>query len=125
MFDSFASTSRFDFVGKWYDIALGRDRWIETEALITACIRDEDEEDGAYLVDYIYQVNGKFYEGSYLAEAPVDIGIPLSISYKPSNPKRNYLSGVSSGREPLVLIVIATGFGLFWLILHMMSRGYY
>jgi hypothetical protein len=32
MFDSFASNSRLDFVGRWYDRLSGRDKWIETEA---------------------------------------------------------------------------------------------
>jgi Protein of unknown function (DUF3592) len=126
MFDSFASNSRFDFVGKWYDTATGRDKWIEIEASTTASTWNDDEAGGGdYLVTYIYQVNGKYYDGSFRSETPVDIGAPFSVRYKPSNPKRNYLSGLHSGREPLVLIVIAAGFGLFWLILHMMSRGYY
>jgi hypothetical protein len=124
MFNSFASNSKFDFVGKWYDVAIGRDKWIETEASITACTQSDDEEEG-YLVTYIYQVNGKHYDSYYLDGAPADVGSSLSIRYKPSNPKHNYLSDVPSGRGPLVLIVVALGFGLFWPTLHLMSRGYY
>jgi hypothetical protein len=126
MFDSFASNSRFDFVGRWYDTATGRDKWIETEASTTDCTwSDDDAGGGDYLITYAYQVNGECYVGSFHSEIPEDRGAPLSVRYKPSNPKRNYLSGLRSGREPLVLIAIAAGFGVFWLILHMMSLGHY
>jgi hypothetical protein len=122
MFDSFASNSRFDFVGRWYDTATGRGKWIETEAsTIASTWTDDEAEGGDYLVTYTCQVGGKHYSGSFRTESPMDRGTPLSVRYKPSNPKRNYLSGLRSGREPLVLIVIGAGFGLFWLVLHMMS----
>jgi hypothetical protein len=126
MLDSFASNSKLDFIGEWYDAVIGRARWIETEASTVACIQSEDKEEiEEYLVTYSYQVNGKHYDGRYLSNVPVGSGTPLSIRYKPSNPKHNYLSDIPSGRGPLVLIVIAAGFGLFWLVLHLMSRGYY
>jgi hypothetical protein len=114
------------FVGKWYDTATGRDKWIETEASAIASTWSDDEAGGGdYIVTYAYQLDGKYYSGSFRTEAPMDRGTPLSVRYNPSNPNRNYLSGLRSGREPLVLIVIGAGFGLFWLVLHMMSLGRY
>ena len=89
-----------------------------------SCTRCEDEE-GVYFITYRYRVNGKQYDGAYTSETPEDSGGLIAVCYKPSNPKRNYLADFPYGRTPLVLIVITIGFGLFWLILHLMSRGYY
>jgi hypothetical protein len=126
MFDSFASSSRFDFVGKWYDIATGRDKWIETEAFTTSCSwQDDNSGFGGYLVRHSYLVDGEYYDGHFHSDSAVDLDTVLPVRYKPSNPRRKYLSGSGSGREPLVLFAVAGGFGVFWLILHLMSRGIY
>ena len=126
MFNSFASNSRLDFVGKWYDSLTGRDNWIETEASATSCSWEDDGESGGdYVARYVYRVNREYYSGRFRSESIVEPGTKLSVRYKPSNPKRNYLSGRYSGREPLVLAVIAVGFFLWWLIWKMMSLGYY
>lgn len=124
MFNSFASNSKLDFVGRWYDAAFGRGKWIKVEASIRSCTKCEDEEQ-LYFVTYRYQVNGKQYDDSYTSDEPERQGTQITVCYKPSNPKCNYLADYPGGRAPLVLIAIAAGFGVFWLILHLMSRGYY
>lgn len=126
MFDSFASVSRFDFIGRWYDAAKGRDKGIETEASTTSCNWREDEPGiGDYQVTYVYQVNGEYFDGSFRTTIPYDRDTVLSVRYKPTNPKRNYLSGMRSGRDPFVLAAVGLGFGIIWLILKMMSLGYF
>ena len=126
MFDSFASNSRLDFVGRWYDRLSGRDKWIETEASATSSTwEDDDAGGGDYLIRYVYQANGEYFTGRFRSECLVEPGTKLSVRYKPSNPKRNYLSDRYSGREPLVLAVVVLGFFLWWLIWKMMSLGYY
>jgi hypothetical protein len=126
MFDSFATNSRFDFVGQWYDSITGKDKWIETEASTTNCSWQDDDETGwggSYFVTYVYQANGEYYQGHFHTSHAFDRDTKLFVRYKPSNPKRKYLSGYSGGRTPLVLAAVAVGFGLFWMILHMMSIG--
>ena len=122
MFDSFASTSRFDFIGRWYDSATGKEKWIETDAHTTSCIWNNDDSGGGdYLIAFAYQVNEAYYKGHFYSNSPVDLETQVAIRYNPSKPKRHYLSGLSGGRTPLVLFAVGTGFGIFWLILHLMS----
>jgi hypothetical protein len=126
MFDSFASTSRFEFVGKWYDSLTGKDKWIETEATTTSCTWEDDEGGGGdYVVGYVYRVNGDYFSGRFRSESIVDKSMKLSVRYKPSNPKRHYLSSFYGGRAPLVLGIIALCFSIWWLILKLMSLGHY
>ncbi len=127
MFDSFASNSRFDFVGRWYDSLTGRNKWIETEASATSYLWEDDYEGGGgdYVIRYFYEVNGEYYPGRFRSESIVEPNTKLPVRYKPSNPNRHYLSDRYSAREPLVLAVIAFGFLLWWSILKLMSLGYY
>jgi hypothetical protein len=125
MFDSFASESRFDAVGRWYDSFIGRDKWIETSATATSYTWHEDAETGGgdYVVNFIYQVNGEYFPGRFRSETIVDPGAEISIRYKPSNPRRYCVSGHYSSREPLLLGVIALCFLACWLTLKLMSLG--
>lgn len=122
MFDSFASRSRFDLIGDWYDRVSGLDRWIETEATIDSCIWQEgDEGDGWFYNVYVYQVEEQYYVGHFNSATEFLRGEQISVRYHPRDPRRKYASSFRGGREPLVLAVIAIFCFAFWLVLHALS----
>jgi hypothetical protein len=120
MFDSFASQSRFDFLGRWYDRISGRDQWIEADAQITGN-RWQDDGEGAggdYRVLYAYQALGERFSGSFSSPTPWRPGESLSVRHHPRRPKRHYLASLRSGREPLLFLGVAIACFLPWLFWH-------
>ena len=124
MFDSFASQSRYDSIGRWFDRLSGRDKWIESEGRVTKNLWRPPCEglDGYYRVNYSYEVAGEWFSGWFNADDAQPLGDLVMIRYNPRNPKRKYRSGFRGGREPLVLIAVGIGATLFYFAWYMVKQ---